>query len=248
MGILIAAMALPFFGTMVGSAGVFLLRRRESPALNGGLSGFSAGVMTAASLWSLILPALEQSAGLGRLAFLPVLAGIWLGFWGLQRLDSFVCRIRSLPRGRSLLVTAVALHNLPEGMAVGAAAALWLQGSGISGAEVVALAVGIAVQNIPEGAIISMPLKGAGMASGRSFLFGVLSGAVEPLGTAVTIALAGLFLPVLPLFLSVSAGAMLYVCGKELLPEAAEEVAGGLGMGLYALGFGIMMGLDVALG
>lgn len=245
---LVCAMVLPFLGTALGAGGVFFLRNGNKDSLRGGLAGFSAGVMTAASVWSLIIPALEQSAGLGRLAFIPVTVGIWLGFFGLAQLDSLVSRVRGLPRGSGLLVAAVALHNLPEGMAVGAAAALWLRGGMVSGAEVTALALGIALQNIPEGAIISMPLAAAGMKRGRSFGCGVLSGAVEPVGTALTIVLAGLFLPILPMLLSLSAGAMLLVCGKELIPEAAEEGTGAWGMALFAVGFGVMMALDVALG
>ena len=242
---LAAALLLPALGTALGAAGVFFLNREDTGHLRRGLSGFAAGVMTAAAVWSLLLPALEQSAGLGRLAFLPVLAGVWLGFWGLLKLEGLISRLRSLPEESGLLVVAVALHNLPEGMAVGAAAAVFLREGGLAGTELLALAFGIALQNLPEGAIVSMPLRAAGMGRGRAFGWGVLSGAVEPLGAAATALLAGLFLPVLPVLLSFSAGAMLLVTAQELIPQAAEDRRG---IGLFAAGFGLMMALDVALG
>lgn len=228
---------LPLLGTALGAAAVFLMRRKTVPGITRGLNGFAAGVMTAASVWSLIIPALEQSADLGGLSFVPAAVGIWLGFGFVELLG------RAVPRGASLTAAAVALHNLPEGMAIGVAAAGYLSGN-VSLAAVFALSLGIAVQNLPEGAIISLPLGAEGMSRKGAFGWGVLSGVIEPVGAVLTLCLAALAVPVLPWLLSFSAGAMLYVAATELIPEMESR----LGTGCYVMGFTLMMALDVALG
>lgn len=228
---------LPLLGTALGAAAVFLTGNIKAPGVTRGLSGFAAGVMTAASVWSLILPALEQSAHLGRLSFFPAAAGIWLGFGFLELLG------RAVPSRTSLTAAAVALHNLPEGMAVGVAAAGYFSGS-VSPAAVFALSLGIAIQNLPEGAIISLPLSAAGMSRSRAFGRGILSGVIEPVGAVLALALAALAVPMLPWLLSFSAGAMLYVAAAELIPEMGSRA----GTAAFALGFTLMMALDVALG
>ena len=242
------ALLLPLLGTTAGAAGVFFLRGTMHGRLQQGLSGFSAGIMTAASVWSLILPALERSSHLGSLSFLPVVLGILAGFCFLLVLDRQASRLQKNPAHRSMLVLAVALHNLPEGMAVGAVAAGLLAGTpGITPERLLTFSLGIALQNLPEGAIISMPLRSRGKSPYAAFGCGFLSGIIEPAGTAATIALAGILVPALPFLLSFSAGAMLLVVVKELVPEAtgAEDALGCL---LFAGGFALMMAMDVALG
>lgn len=248
---------LPFAGTALGAGSVFFLHGAMNELLRRALAGFAAGVMVAASMWSLLIPAIEQSAGLGQLAFLPAAAGFWAGIAFLLLIDHLVPQLplggaletRSARMSKtSMLLFAVTLHNLPEGMAVGVIYAGWRSGSGISLMEAVTLALGIAVQNIPEGAIISMPLRAEGMARPKAFLYGVLSGAVEPVGALVTIAAAGLIVPILPYLLSFAAGAMLYVVVEELVPEMSEGRRSDVGPLLFALGFTLMMTLDVALG
>lgn len=242
------ALLLPLLGTTMGAAGVFFLQGGLNGQLQRGLSGFSAGVMTAASVWSLILPALERSSHLGKLCFLPAVAGVWAGFCFLLVLDRIAAGLRKDNAPRSMLVLAVALHNLPEGMAVGAVAAALLAGTpGVTPGSLLTFALGIALQNLPEGAIISMPLKSRGMKTGKAFGCGFLSGVIEPLGTVATVALSGLLVPVLPFLLSFSAGAMLIVVVRELIPEANGE-KDPLGCLLFAAGFTLMMAMDVALG
>ena len=232
-----AVLMLPFLGTCVGSLGVFALRKCR-PGLHRALEGSAAGVMTAASVWSLLLPAIENSTGWGGFAFLPAVLGLWAGFLFLLALE------RLIPPEGSLLFPAVTIHNLPEGMAVGVALAAFLE-TGIGGAGVLALSLGIALQNIPEGAIVSMPMHGAGMGKGKAFLWGVASGAVEPVGAGLTLLLAALVTPMLPFFLSFAAGAMLFVVVRELIPGMQGGKAGVLS---FCLGFSVMMALDVALG
>ena len=250
---------LPFLGTVLGSAGVFILKGKMNRTLQRSLTGFAAGVMVAASIWSLIIPAMDQSAHLGKLAFLPAFIGVWGGFLFLLALDRLVPHLHlnsQCPEGTAcslgkstMMVLAVALHNLPEGMAVGVVVAGWLTGNeSISFAAALALSLGIALQNLPEGAIISMPLKSNGMKSGRAFGYGVLSGVVEPVGAVITIALAELLVPILPYLLSFSAGAMLYVVVEELIPEMSEGEHSNVGTVFFAVGFSLMMVLDVALG
>lgn len=255
----ISAVLLPFVGTTLGAAGVFFMKNKMNRTLQRSLSGFAAGVMVAASVWSLIIPAMEQSAHMGKLAFLPAFIGVWAGFLFLLALDQLVPHLHlnsSCPEGMpcnlgksTMMVLAVALHNLPEGMAVGVVVASWLAGSeSISAAAAIVLAIGIALQNLPEGAIISMPLRSNGMRKGRAFGYGVLSGAIEPVGAVLTILLAPLVVPILPYLLSFSAGAMLYVVVEELIPEMSEGEHSNVGTIFFAVGFSLMMVLDVALG
>lgn len=247
MDVIVWALALPFLGTVVGAAGVYawaLGRKKEVTAL---LTGFAAGVMTAASIWSLILPALEAAERFGRWRFLPALVGVWGGFAFLMALD------RVLPQqnreSTTLLNLAVTLHNLPEGMAVGVAAAGWaLAPDTVSSGELLSLALGIGIQNIPEGAIISMPLGSTGASRGKAFRAGVLSGAVEPLGAMAALCLSRLVVPVLPCLLCFAAGAMLHVVVAELVPQMLDTPKPRWGIWAYCAGFTVMMVLDVALG
>ena len=253
------AVMLPFLGTTLGSAGVFFLKGKMNRNLQRSLTGFAAGVMVAASVWSLIIPAMDQSAHMGKLAFIPAFVGVWAGFLFLLLLDHFIPHLHlnsDCPEGTqcglgksTMMVLAVALHNLPEGMAVGVVAAGWLTGSeSISAAGALALSLGIALQNLPEGAIISMPLKSNGMSRGKAMGYGVLSGVIEPIGAVLTILLANVLVPILPYLLSFSAGAMLYVVVEELIPEMSEGEHSNIGTIFFALGFTLMMMLDVALG
>lgn len=250
---------LPFVGTSLGAGGVFFLKRGMSPLVQRGLTGFAAGVMVAASVWSLLVPAMEQAAELGPWAFLPAVAGVWLGILFLLLLDRAIPHLhqnsdqpegpRTKLKRTTMLILAVALHNIPEGMAVGVVLAGWMAGnSGITAAGTLALSLGIAIQNFPEGAIISMPLQAEGMGKGRAFLYGILSGVVEPLAAVLTIWAAGLILPALPYLLSFAAGAMIYVVVEELIPEASAGEHSNLGTLFFGLGFTIMLALDVALG
>ena len=253
------AVFLPLLGTSLGAAMVFLLKGKMNVNIQRSLTGFAAGVMVAASVWSLIIPAMDQSAHMGKLAFLPAFIGIWLGFLFLLLLDKLIphLHLNSIsPEGKqcglgksTMMVLAVALHNLPEGMAVGAVAAGWLTGNEtISFAGALALSLGIALQNLPEGAIISMPLKSNGMGRRKAFGYGVLSGVIEPIGAIATILLADLMVPVLPYMLTFAAGAMLYVVVEELIPEMSEGEHSNIGTVFFAVGFSLMMVLDVALG
>ena len=253
------AIFLPFLGTILGAACVFFLKDKMNRSLQRFLLGFAGGVMVAASVWSLIIPAMEQSEHLGKLAFLPSFIGVWGGFLFLLALDKLIPHLHigsECPEGKScnlgkstMMVLAVALHNLPEGMAVGVVVAGWLTGSEtISFAAALVLSLGIALQNLPEGAIISMPLKSNGMSKGRAFGYGVLSGVVEPIGAIITILLAQWIVPALPYLLTFSAGAMLYVVVEELIPEMSEGEHSNLGTIAFAAGFTLMMVLDVALG
>lgn len=246
----------PFIGTALGSAAVFFMRRSLSTAVTKALNGFAAGVMTAASVWSLIIPATEQSSRLGRLQFIPPVIGFWLGVLFLILLERLIPRLchkamhtGSREKRTLMMVLAVTLHNIPEGMAVGVVYAGFLSGNAdITAGGAFALALGIAIQNFPEGAIISMPLHAGGQKKPRAFLSGVLSGAVEPLFGALTILFAGLVIPAMPYLLSFAAGAMIYVVAEELLPDAAGEGRSRIGVLLFAFGFTVMMALDVALG
>ncbi len=253
------AILIPFLGTSIGSAFVFFLKGQMNESLQKILTGFASGVMVAASIWSLIIPAMDQSADMGKLVFLPAFTGVWLGFLFLLLLDHVIPHLHmnsDCPEGTpcnlgksTMMLFAVALHNLPEGMAVGVVIASWLSGQeGISFAAALALALGIALQNLPEGAIISMPLKSNGMTKGKSFLYGVLSGAVEPLGAVITLLLSGFIVPILPYLLAFAAGAMLYVVVEELIPEMSQGKHSNIGTIFFAVGFTLMMVLDVALG
>lgn len=256
---ILSAILLPFLGTTIGAAFVFFMKGEMSRRLQRSLMGFASGVMVAASIWSLIIPAMEQSEHMGKLAFLPAFIGVWGGFLFLLLLDHFIPHLHlnsSCPEGKNcnlgkstMMVLAVALHNLPEGMAVGVVAAGWLtENTEISAAAALAISIGIALQNLPEGAIISMPLKSNGMDKGRAFLYGAASGAIEPIGAIITILLASFITPVLPYLLSFAAGAMLYVVVEELIPEMSEGEHSNIGTVFFAAGFSLMMVLDVALG
>ena len=250
---------IPFIGTSLGAACVFFMKKTLSDTVQRLLTGFAAGVMVAASVWSLLIPSIEQSQAMGRLAFLPAFIGFWVGVLFLLTLDHVIPHIHAKsgqvegPQSRlqrtTMMVLAVTLHNIPEGMAVGVVYAGYLSGSAqITAAGALALSLGIAIQNFPEGAIISMPLRAEGMGKGRSFLSGVLSGAVEPIGAALTIMAAQHVIPALPYLLSFAAGAMLYVVVEELIPEMSQGRHSNIGTVFFAVGFSIMMMLDVALG
>lgn len=254
MGLLI-----PFIGTTAGSACVFFLRNELKIGVQRALTGFAAGVMVAASIWSLIVPAIDQSSDMGNLAFLPAFIGFWFGILFLLFLDHVIPHLhlgieqaegpKSQLTRTVMLVLAVTLHNIPEGMAVGVVYAGLLNGSGnITAGAALALALGIAIQNFPEGAIISMPLYAEGKSKPKSFILGTLSGAVEPVFGALTVIVAGLVVPVMPYLLSFAAGAMLYVVVEELIPEMSAGEHSNIGVIAFAVGFSLMMALDVALG
>ena len=253
----ITALLLPFMGTALGAACVFFLHKPMNRELNRGLTGFAAGVMVAASIWSLIIPAMEQSAHYGVWAFFPALAGVWAGILFLLLLDQWIPHLHQFSQhpegspsglGRSAMtVLAVTLHNLPEGMAVGVVIAGWLEGS-VTAAAMLVLAMGIALQNLPEGAIVSMPLASNGMRKPKACGWGILSGIVEPIGSVLTLLLAELVVPLLPYLLSFSAGAMLFVVVEELIPEMSEGEHSDTGTLCFGLGFTLMMTLDVVLG
>lgn len=252
-------LVLPFFGTLLGAACVFFLRKGIGDSLQKLLLGFASGVMIAASVWSLIIPAIEASSAMARFAFVPAAIGIAAGIGFLFLLDEITPHFHmnaetpeGLPAARlhktTMMFLAVMLHNIPEGMAVGVVFAGFLTGeTNISVANAFALALGIAIQNFPEGAIISMPLLGNGKSKAQSFLFGAASGIVEPLAAFVTILMARLVLPFLPYFLAFAAGAMIYVVVEELIPEASEGKHSNNGTLGFAVGFILMMILDVAL-
>lgn len=258
MNLLIGIM-IPFVGTALGSACVFFLKHEMKPFLQKILLGFASGVMVAASVWSLLIPAMNMSEGMGKLAFIPAAVGLLLGMAFLLLMDRVIPHLHlgsDEPEGAHsslsksmMLIFAVTLHNFPEGMAVGVVFAGMLEGSaGITLAGAFALAIGIAIQNFPEGAIISMPLKGTGISHGKAFFYGAASGIVEPLGALLTIWLASYIEPVLPYLLAFAAGAMLYVVVEELIPEASEGEHSNIATVGFAIGFVLMMILDVALG
>ena len=247
-------LAVPFIGTSLGAAAVYMMKKRLDETVTKALSGFAAGVMVAASVWSLILPAIEQSAALGAWAFLPAVGGFWTGVLFLLILSRVIPRIERYSdadeglRRTAMTALAVTLHNIPEGMAVGVVYAGYLSGVGdISAGGALALATGIAIQNLPEGAIISMPLYAQGKSLSRAFLGGVLSGAVEPIFGLLTLIFAGLIAPAMPVLLSFAAGAMVYVVVEELIPETAEGEPSAVGVLLFSVGFTLMMALDVSL-
>lgn len=250
---------IPFLGTALGAACVLFMRDALNVAVQRILTGFAAGVMVAASIWSLLIPAMEQAASMGRWAFIPAVAGFWIGILFLLILDRIIPHLHqgsSEPEGpktelkkTTMLVLAVTLHNIPEGMAVGVVFAGCMAGNeSITMAGALVLAIGIAIQNFPEGAIISMPLRSEGMKKSRAFLYGALSGAVEPAAALFTIWASGYIIPLLPYLLSFAAGAMLYVVVEELIPEMSAGNHSNLGTVFFALGFTVMLTLDVALG
>lgn len=254
-----AGVMIPFIGTALGSAMVFFMKNQINRKLEKLLMGFAAGVMVAASVWSLLIPSIEMADGQGKIAWIPAAAGFILGMAFLLLLDSVIPHlhldtdkpegIRSKAKKTTMMVFAVTLHNIPEGMAVGVTFAGALLGDAqITMAGAFTLALGIAIQNFPEGAIISMPLKSTGVSRKRAFLYGTLSGLVEPVGAVLTILLAGLIVPMLPYFLAFAAGAMIYVVVEELIPESQSGEHTNIGTIGVAVGFVVMMVLDVALG
>lgn len=250
---------IPFLGTSLGSACVLFMKNSMSDTLKRILTGFAAGVMVAASIWSLLIPAMNQSHSMGRLSFIPAAAGFWIGILFLLALDHIIPHLHQNsknaegPKVRlkrtTMMVLAVTLHNIPEGMAVGVVYAGYLTGSAeITAAGALALSLGIAIQNFPEGAIVSLPLVAEGMKKSKAFAEGILSGIVEVIGAALTILAARYIVPSLPYLLSFAAGAMLYVVVEELIPEMSQGDHSHSGPIFFALGFSLMMILDVALG
>lgn len=249
---------IPFIGTSAGAAMVFLLKKRISEMLQRILTGFAAGVMVAASFWSLLEPALEDSKDMGRFAFIPAAVGFMIGMGFLLLLDVAVPHMhtdnsvegpQSGLKKTTKLILAVTLHNIPEGMAVGVVFAGWMSGhTSVSYMGALVLSLGIAIQNFPEGAIVSMPLRAEGMPVHKTFMYGVMSGAVEPLAAILTIIAASAVVPIMPYLLAFAAGAMMYVVVEELIPEMSEGKHSNWGTVAFSFGFVVMMILDVALG
>lgn len=250
---------IPFGGTVLGSMCVLLVRNGLNRSVQRAFTGFAAGVMTAASVWSLLIPALEQAQYMGKWSFVPAVVGFWIGVLFLLAMDVCIPHINLYnnegegPRSKlsktTLLVLAVTLHNIPEGMAVGVVYAGYLSGNtDITLAGAFALSIGIAIQNFPEGAIISMPLRAEGATKSKALFYGILSGVVEPIAAIITIYAAQLVVPALPYMLSFAAGAMIYVVIEELIPEMAEGEHSNIGNIAFAVGFSLMMVLDVSLG
>lgn len=256
---IILTIVLPLVGTIIGSSLVFLMKDKINNKIQKILLGFASGVMIAASIWSLIMPSIELSHDLGELSFIPAAVGFLLGIGFLLVLDSVIPHIhlnsdepegiKSNVKKSTMLVLAVALHNIPEGMAVGVVLAGAVYGNAtLTLAGALSLAIGIAIQNVPEGAVISMPLKEAGESKKKAFLLGVISGVLEPVAAIVTILLVQYVTPVLPYILSFAAGAMIYVVVEELIPEAQDGKHSNIATISLALGFVLMMILDIALG
>lgn len=252
-------LAIPFLGTTLGAAMVFLMKKEMNKKVEKILLGFASGVMIAASVWSLLIPSIEMAETQGKVAWIPAAIGFLLGIVFLLVLDSVVPHMhleseksegmKSKLKKTTMMVFAVTLHNIPEGMAVGVTfAGAIAQNAGITIAGAFALAVGIAIQNFPEGAIVSMPLKSEGVSKPKAFLYGTLSGIVEPIGAIITILLTNAVVPILPYLLSFAAGAMIYVVVEELIPESQAGEHSNIGTIGVAIGFTIMMILDVALG
>ena len=250
---------IPFLGTALGASCVFFMKKSLNDGIQRMLAGFAAGVMVAASIWSLLIPAMNQSHSMGRRSFIPAAAGFWIGILFLLALDHIIPHLHQNsknaegPKVRlkrtTMMVLAVTLHNIPEGMAVGVVYAGYLTGSAeITAAGALALSLGIAIQNFPEGAIVSLPLVAEGMKKSKAFAEGILSGIVEVIGAALTILAARYIVPSLPYLLSFAAGAMLYVVVEELIPEMSQGDHSHSGPIFFALGFSLMMILDVALG
>ena len=252
------AIILPFLGTVLGAACVFLMKKRIPLPVQKGLTGFAAGVMVAASVWSLLIPSIEMTGKEGLASIIPAITGFLIGILFLLFLDVIVPHQhidsaqsegpKSHLSRTAKLVFAVTLHNIPEGMAVGVALAAALENNAyMPMAGAVALSLGIAIQNLPEGAIVAMPLHNAGNSRRKSFLMGALSGVVEPVGTVLTLLLASVVLPILPYLLAFAAGAMMYVVVEELIPETQEGKHSNIGTIGFTVGFLLMMALDVLL-
>ena len=247
----IGGILIPFLGTSLGSSMVFFMKKDMSSNLKKLIVGFAAGVMIAASVWSLILPSVEMAENQGVISWIPAAVGFALGVIFLLGINRIARRLEESENGKKLnmLTFSVTLHNIPEGMAVGVCFAGFLSGNaGIALLEAIVLSIGIAIQNIPEGAIISMPLKMKGESKGKAFLSGVLSGIVEPIAAFLTILLINIVVPILPYLLSFAAGAMIYVVVEELVPEMHEGKKSTLGVIGVTIGFIVMMVLDIVLG
>lgn len=248
---------IPFIGTTAGAGCVYFMKNKMNDLVQKILLGFASGVMVAASVWSLLIPAMDMSQDMGKLAFIPASVGFLLGIVFLLALDKLVPHMhldnekegpQSHLKKSTMLVLAVTLHNIPEGMAVGVIFAGLASGSqGVTFAGALALSIGIAIQNFPEGAIISMPLKSSGLSKNKSFIYGMLSGVVEPIGAAITVLMASYVVPILPYLLAFAAGAMIYVVVEELIPEASQGKHSNVATIGFAIGFVVMMILDVAL-
>lgn len=253
---IIKCISIPFIGTVLGSACVFFIRKNLNPLFGKSMNGFAAGIMIAASVWSLIIPAIEFSETNYTFAFLPAAIGLWLGilfFFVLDKIFKHLENNSASPDGKnrhpSLPMIAVAVHNFPEGMALGVLfAALISDSSYVTLSSIYALSVGIGIQNFPEGSIISVPLYTSGTGKAKAFFLGVLSAVVETLGTVITVLAASWFIPVLPYLMCFAAGAMIYVVISELCPEKAEGEYSSVFTLMFAVGFSVMMVLDVALG
>ena len=250
---------IPLIGTTLGAGCVFFLKNTIKPLLQKGLLGFASGIMVAAAIWSLLIPALTMSESMRKLSFIPAVVGFELGILFLLIMDQIIPHlhidsdkpegIKSSLKNNTMLVLAVTLHNIPEGMAVGVTfAGLAIGRNGITAAGAIALSIGIAIQNFPEGAIISLPLKSGGTSRKKAFLLGMVSGVVEPIAALITVLMTSLVVPILPYLLSFAAGAMIYVVVEELIPEASAGEHSNIGTIGFAIGFMIMMALDVALG
>jgi ZIP family zinc transporter len=254
MDTIFTGLLIPFFGTSLGALAVFLMRQKSSWTIQRVMIGFASGVMIASSIFSLILPAMEISEGLTCSSFIPAVPGYWLGILFMLGIDRTVPHLHlhaEKPEGRKsslsktmMMVLSVTIHNIPEGMAVGAVLAAFQSGA-VSRSAALALAAGIAVQNIPEGAIISIPLAEEGVSKGRSFFLGVLSGAAEPIAAVITLLFAREVGLILPLLLSFAAGAMMYVVVEELIPEMSDGEHSNSGTIAFAAGFSLMMVLDI---
>ena len=256
---IVIGILIPFIGTSLGAACVYAMKKEISKKVNKILLGFASGVMIAASIWSLIIPSINMSSGMGKLAFIPAAIGIFLGVMFLFSLDKIIPHMhvdsnktegikRYNISKTTKLIFSVVLHNIPEGMAVGITyAAVINDGSAVNFTAAIALSLGIAIQNFPEGAIISMPLKSEGLGKNKSFIYGALSGIVEPIAAAITILFSSFITPFMPYLLSFAAGAMIFVVVEELIPEAAVDNASDISAIAFSIGFIIMMILDVAL-
>ena len=259
MNNILISLFIPFLGTTLGAATVFLMKNKIHDKVEKLLLGFASGVMIAASVWSLLIPSIDMAGEQGKIAWIPATVGFLLGMVFLLILDTIIPHmhlksdkpegVHSKLKKTTMMVFAVVLHNIPEGMAVGVTLAGAMLGeTGITMAGAIALTIGIAIQNFPEGAIISMPLKAEGVSKPKAFLYGALSGIVEPIAAIITILLISVVIPILPYLLSFAAGAMIYVVVEELIPESQAGNHSNIGTIGVALGFVIMMILDVALG
>ena len=258
MSIIWISIVIPFIGTLIGASLVFLMKKGLNIKIEKILLGFAAGVMIAASVWSLIIPSIDMSSNLGKLSFIPAAIGFLLGIFFLLILDTYLPHlhvnsdepegVRTKFKRTTMLVFSVALHNIPEGMAMGVVLAGYLYGNTLmSVSGVIALAIGLAIQNLPEGAIISLPLKSEGVSKPKSFLYGVLSGVVEPIAALLTVLFVGYVTPILPYVLSFAAGAMVYVVVEELIPQSQSDKHSNIATISLSLGFVLMMILDIAL-